>query len=240
MLRPIMQLRAKRILWLIQIIAFSSATLFVYQAYEERRMNLDEKTLNNLLVESIEFKDASLDDAVRLVVGKVHALGHPELRARVYTSSREAPYFHLLKNSHPVAQLGDKITVRLTAAPMSELLKFVGGLSGSTCEVIGHDLVVVPALGTSLPFHRATFRLYPDFFSSVSPKDISEWARNQQLDSYEGSGVGFNRKRSTVEIFAPNEEIEQLENSLSGFVRPPLWKELKYELLHWEKYPRDE
>ncbi|HEY3897853.1 MAG TPA: hypothetical protein VGM54_04520 [Chthoniobacter sp.] len=222
---------------LVAIIALIATGLwFAYGVRQERKAKQDEKVLSNLVIGDFDVHGLTRDEAVELAVKKIHALGHPELMARVYSDPRQAPSFHAMLRGFVWPLPEEKITIRLTQIPVCELLKYIGGLTDSTCELIGHDLVVISAHGTCRPFRRETFRVYPDFFSMMTPKDLATFGEANGVAQYEGTIVTFNPSRCTVEIYGPDDSIELLKEMVPA--RPPLWEELQYELIHWERYPR--
>jgi hypothetical protein len=228
-----MRIRTKRILLIAGVVVLLAALSLAYQEYDERRTKREEDTLKGLVIDSFDVKDATLDEAVRLLVEKVHAAGHPELRPCVYANYRDAPRFHAQLNAMHLGTPNHRITMRLTSIPLVELVKYVGGLADSTCEVIGHDLLAVPTIGTTRPFRRATFKIYPDYFNGVPDKDLI-----YGLNFYEGMTVEIKRKQSKVEVFAPEEEIDTLEAIFLSARRPSWWEQAQSILRYGTTIPK--
>jgi hypothetical protein len=68
-------------------------TLFGYVHYERSRVRLEEALLD-VRIDSLEIrKGASLEEALRTVVEKVHTLGHPELWLHYDPDGRDTPSF---------------------------------------------------------------------------------------------------------------------------------------------------
>ncbi|MEP6669594.1 MAG: hypothetical protein ABJF10_10605 [Chthoniobacter sp.] len=233
-----MQARTKRILSIVFVALFLVVVAFGYRDFDERRLEREEKTLKYLVIDSFEVRDATLDEAVQLLVEKVHAMGHPELRARVFADRSAARHFHGLLNPPPDLHPGGKITLHLTSIPLVELVKYVGGLADSTCEVIGHDLVAVPALGTSRRFRRVTYRMYPDFFEIMPEKDLTQYLLGS-LTFYEEMKVDVKRNQSTVEIFAPEEQVDNLDALLHQNRLPSWWAQAESLIRYGTTVSRD-
>lgn len=230
-----MKVRRKHLLLLVGVAGLLVAIVVSYRKYDERRRKREEDILNNLVIDSFEVTNATRDDAVRLIVEKVHALGHPEFRARVYSSGREAPDFHALVNPPPGPAPSRNFSIKLRSIPLEELIRFVATETGSTCVLNGHELTVVPAVGTMQRFRRETI-LMP-LVQNIPEKDMPAWLRANGVQFYEGMAVKWDG--TWLEFFGPTDEIELIElietpTDAPGWV-PTKWGIMKYRFYDWRQ-----
>lgn len=204
----LMKVRLRNLFAVVFAIPILVAGVFVYREYDERRMIREEEVLKRLDMGSFSVQDATLETAVKLIVERIHARGHPEVRLRPFSDAKQAPYFHRELNRLPsTLDLSPSSTMTFTLSgplTLNELLRYVGGLSGSTCDFHGRDLVVVPAIGTMERFGRHVFRAAP--FAQMDEKSALQWLKANGVEPrYEGMTIELTPEKSVV-FFGPSSE----------------------------------
>jgi hypothetical protein len=232
-----MKVRTKFVISVVLAVPLLVAIVIGCREYNEQRKKREEEILNALVIDSLNLVEASGADVARLIERNVHAKGHPEFQVRIYSDSRQVPHFHALQNPSPYLEPSYKITAKLTSIPLAELIKFVSGLGVGTFELAGHELIVLPVPGTTRPFRRAVYKMYPEFFGTSSEKHLTDYVHN--LNSYEGMTFEINRQESTIEIFAPEHEVEMLDGLLYSAKRPSWWEQAQSIVRFQKTIPRD-
>lgn len=230
-----MQPGKKLILTSALVIAAFLAILFGLRRYDEWRTERDERALRELPVVYFTVKDATLTETMEAVVQSVHALGRRDVRVTYFATSGELPEFHPFTDRRPPGHSGQRISLTLTGIPLEDLLKYVGTAADATCEVRGHELVVVPSRGTAQHFRRVTLKLEPEFFDEFPDRTLARWASDQGLATYEGMKVEFRRKQSEVEVYAPESEINQLKSSFGNQLHRDGWERMEAWVTDWRK-----
>jgi hypothetical protein len=209
----------------------------IYGDYAERQAMREEETLKKLDVGSFSVENASVEAALKLIVEKVHARGHPEVRLRIYSDAKKAPFFHReLKPEYRPLDGPHALTITLgenEPLTLGDLLRYVGRLSDSTCDFRGHDLVVVPAVGTMERFRRRSYEM-PSLMSAdgkslPDAKSLLELLKAEGFGPrYEGMTIGVGKKNSVV-FYGPASE-DPFEGDA---VKTPLKDRLRFQLINW-------
>jgi hypothetical protein len=227
-----MKVRVRNIIAVVMAIPVLVAGVLVYQDYDERRMIREEETLKKLDMGSFSVENATAEAALKLIVERIHVRGHPEVRLRMYSDAKQVPYFHRTLKPE-LSPLDGPANLTFTLGkdeplPLRELLGYVSVLSRYTCEFRGHDLIVVPAVGTMERFRRRSYQVAP--FGLADEKSALQWLKENGMEPrYEGMTIGFDEKKSLV-FFGPASE-DQLDHDLLHTT----WKErLHFFLLEWK------
>jgi hypothetical protein len=242
-----MQAHKKRTLFIILGTTLLTASLPGIWNYREWRTIGEENALENLEIDSIEIKDATFDEALRVVTDKVRALGHPEFQLHIYENGRGLPFFHeRLKEFgfKPPPLINLKVTHDSTGAilvcPMSQVrgarvtlhdvLWQIGFWSQRPCALRGHDLIAAHTAGTLQRYRQETVRLSPSVWADYSDEVMASIVRDTDLDAYEGTTIHFRREKGDIEFVGPDDEYEKLAHD---FRASSHWSETKIAVQNW-------
>ena len=226
--------RTKRIRSIAVLVFLLAALSLAYREYNERRMIREEEALKNLAIGPIEFTDATCEDALRILVEKLHAMGHPEVQLHMYSDAHQVPYFHTEQDRHRLLDAPPQpITFRLgdregEAFSLGQLLTYIGILGQSTCDLRGHDLVVVPTIGTMERFHKRRFKF--TFSAQIPNNNVAAWMKSNGVTFYDGMTIESKPKDSEIEIYAPESVIDMFDQDA---VHQSFGDRLRYAVLAW-------
>jgi len=240
----IMRGRALPVLSFAIVALLVAAAVLAFRAYWQVREIREEEKLESVAIDSLDIRGATFDEALRLVVERVHAEGHPELRLRIYANGRDCAYFHGAERTDS-SKNAAKVDLSITPDPIGRSLNFRGWkadgasnhLEGSAgqmqillrdvlgelelefnlpCAVRGHDLVAAHTPGTLQRFVETSFPLSEEFLKENSDPALADLVRKSGAQFYEGMRVEFRRQQGDVFVFAPRNQVMVLDDLFSS------------------------